>query len=75
MSPFDTRSATDLASLGKGDAEMKGWIRSFLRDDEGATALEYGAMLALIIVVALGAVNALGTKVSATYANVTTLLP
>jgi pilus assembly protein Flp/PilA len=57
---------------------MKNWIKnmkSFLRDEEGATATEYAVMLALIIVIALGAISALGTKVSSTFANVTSKLP
>lgn len=57
---------------------MKIWIRnlkSFLQDEEGATATEYAVMLALIIVIALGAISALGTKVSSTFAGVTSKLP
>ena len=50
-------------------------IRAFLRDEEGATATEYAVMLALIIVIALGAISALGTKVSGTFANITTAMP
>ncbi|MBI5764094.1 MAG: Flp family type IVb pilin [Planctomycetes bacterium] len=50
-------------------------VKSFLRDEEGATATEYAVMLALIIVIALGAISALGTKVSSTFANVTSKLP
>ncbi len=57
---------------------MKNWINklnSFLRDEEGATATEYAVMLALIIVIALGAISALGTKVSSTFSDVTSKLP
>ena len=57
---------------------MKNWVKnlkSFLRDEEGATATEYAVMLALIIVIALGAISALGTKVSSTFANITSKLP
>ncbi|MBI5764093.1 MAG: Flp family type IVb pilin [Planctomycetes bacterium] len=57
---------------------MKHWINklnSFLRDEEGATATEYAVMLALIIVIALGAISALGTKVSSTFSDVTSKLP
>ncbi len=43
---------------------------SFLKDEDGATATEYAVMLALIIVVALGAITALGTKVSSTFADI-----
>jgi pilus assembly protein Flp/PilA len=57
---------------------MKTWlknIKTFLRDEEGATATEYAVMLALIIVIALGAISALGTKVSGTFANITAKMP
>ena len=50
-------------------------VKAFLRNEEGATATEYAVMLALIIVIALGAISALGTKVSTTFANVESQLP
>ena len=50
-------------------------FKSFLKSEDGPTATEYAVMLALIIVVALGAITALGTKVSTTFSNVTTALP
>ena len=34
------------------------------RDERGATAVEYGLMVALIAIVIIGAVTLLGTKVS-----------
>ena len=49
--------------------------KSFLKSEDGPTATEYAVMLALIIIVALGAITALGTKVSTTFSNVTTALP
>ena len=50
-------------------------FRAFLASDEGPTATEYAVMLALIIVVALGAITALGTKVSTTFSNIANDLP
>lgn len=50
-------------------------IKSFLKSEDGPTATEYAVMLALIIIVALGAITALGSKVSSTFSNVTTALP
>jgi len=50
-------------------------IRRFLASEDGPTATEYAVMLALIIIVALGAITALGEKVSTTFSNVTTALP
>jgi pilus assembly protein Flp/PilA len=48
---------------------MFNWIKSFVRDEEGATATEYAVMLALIIVVALGAISALGTRVNQAFTD------
>ena len=38
--------------------------------EEGATAVEYGLMVALIAVVIIGAVTALGTNLSAMFTNI-----
>lgn len=39
-------------------------LRTFARDEEGATAVEYGLMLALIAAVIFAAVDLLGAKVA-----------
>jgi pilus assembly protein Flp/PilA len=44
----------------------------FVKAEDGPTAVEYAVMLALIIVVCIGAVTTLGTKASTTFANVGT---
>ena len=46
--------------------------KDFLVSEDGPTATEYAVMLALIIVVALGAISVLGTKVSTVVTNVKT---
>ncbi len=48
--------------------------KEFLVSEDGPTATEYAVMLALIIVVALGAISVLGTKVSTVFNNVKTSL-
>ncbi|MCZ6681606.1 MAG: Flp family type IVb pilin [Planctomycetota bacterium] len=50
-------------------------MRAFIRDEDGATATEYAVMLALIIVIALGAISALGEKVSTTFADIESNMP
>lgn len=45
-----------------------------LRDDRGATAVEYGLMVALIAIVIIGAVTALGTKLSGLFTSVSNSL-
>ncbi len=57
---------------------MKGyvnWVREFLVSEDGPTATEYAVMLALIIIVALTAITALGTKVTSIFTNVESALP
>jgi pilus assembly protein Flp/PilA len=47
-----------------------GAIRTFIQSDDGPTAVEYAVMLALIIVVCIAAVTALGQSASETFSNV-----
>jgi pilus assembly protein Flp/PilA len=47
-------------------------IRNYLRDDSGATAIEYGLIAALIAVVIIAAVTAVGTNLSTTFTSVST---
>lgn len=49
--------------------------RVFLQSEEAPTATEYAVMLALIIVVAVGAIVLLGRKVSDTFVDVESELP
>ncbi len=46
--------------------------KDFLVSEDGPTATEYAVMLALIIVVSIGAISVLGTKVSTVFNNVKT---
>ena len=50
-------------------------VHEFLRNEEGPTATEYAVMLALIIIVALGAITLLGSKVNTIFTNVEAGLP
>ncbi|HEV2547437.1 MAG TPA: Flp family type IVb pilin [Stellaceae bacterium] len=45
-----------------------------LRDESGATAIEYGLIAALIAVVIIGAVTAVGTNLSSTFSTVSNSL-
>jgi pilus assembly protein Flp/PilA len=47
-------------------------LARFLREEDGPTAVEYAVMLALIIVVCLTAITALGTNSNNTYSYVAT---
>lgn len=39
-------------------------VKHFIQDEEGVTAIEYGLIAALIAVVIIGAVQAVGTNLS-----------
>ena len=45
-------------------------ISRFIRDESGATAIEYGLIAALIAVVIITGVTAVGTKLSTTFNTV-----
>ena len=47
---------------------------SMIRDDEGATMVEYGIMVALIAAVCILVVTTLGTKVQSTFSTVNSSL-
>ena len=49
--------------------------KTFLKSEDGPTATEYAVMLALIIIVALGAITGLGTTVETIFTDVDTALP
>jgi pilus assembly protein Flp/PilA len=49
-------------------------ISRFVRDESGATAIEYGLIAALIAVVIITGVTAVGTKLSATFNTLSTKL-
>lgn len=49
-------------------------VKAFLVNDDGPTATEYAVMLALIIVVAIGAITLLGQRVNTMFGEVTTAL-
>lgn len=46
------------------------FIRKFVKNSKGATAIEYGLIAALIAVAAVSAMGALGGKLNSTFNNV-----
>lgn len=46
---------------------MKNLIKKFLKNESGATAIEYGLIAALIAVAVIGGVTALGSNANATF--------
>ena len=49
-------------------------ISKFLKAEDGATAIEYGLIAALIAVVIITGVTAVGTNLSATFSSLATTL-
>jgi len=50
------------------------WLKSLANSDEGVTAIEYGLIAALIAVVIIGAITAVGTSLDATFTTISTEL-
>jgi pilus assembly protein Flp/PilA len=49
---------------------MSKFVTRFIKDESGATAIEYGLIAALIAVVIIGAVTTLGTNLRGTFNNI-----
>ncbi|QLA14938.1 Flp family type IVb pilin [Desulfolutivibrio sulfoxidireducens] len=50
-------------------------IMNFMRDEEGASAVEYGLLAALIAAVIVGIVTTLGTQLNTAFTTVSNALP
>ena len=50
-------------------------LKKFLASEDGPTAVEYAVMLALIVVVCIGTITAIGTKVNTTFTTTKNALP
>ncbi|MHC4270316.1 MAG: Flp family type IVb pilin [Planctomycetota bacterium] len=48
------------------------WLTKFVKEDEGATAVEYGIMVAAIAAVIIGVVISVGGKVDSAFTTVDT---
>jgi pilus assembly protein Flp/PilA len=53
---------------------MREIFEAFWKSESGATAIEYGLIAALIAVVIITGVTAVGTKLSTTFTNLSTTL-
>jgi len=54
---------------------MKKFLSRLWKDEEGATAVEYGIMVALIALVIIAAVTTLGTNLQQTFTRAATTVP
>ena len=51
---------------------LTNFVADFIKREDGPTAVEYAVMLALIVVVCIGAITALGSNAKATFTSVST---
>ncbi len=54
---------------------MSKFVTRFMNDESGATAIEYGLIVALIAVVIITAVSTLGTKLNSAFTSINSKLP
>jgi pilus assembly protein Flp/PilA len=62
------------AVICEGARDMRTFIQRFLRDDSGATAIEYGLIAALIAVAIITAVGTVGSNLTTTFNSVASAL-
>jgi len=53
---------------------MLSLIKSLVRDESGATAIEYGLIAALVAIAAMGGMRLLGTSLNSIFSSVGTTL-
>jgi pilus assembly protein Flp/PilA len=56
-------------------SDLRKAVRSFLVEDEGATMVEYGIMIALIAAICVAIIGTLGSQVKAAFQNTSNALP
>ena len=52
--------------------QRQGWVQKFHRDDSATTSVEYAVMLAMILLVIIGAVATFGTETNNMFGRVDT---
>jgi pilus assembly protein Flp/PilA len=63
-------SLQTLAASQVQEKTMISTLKHLIRDEEGATMVEYGLMIALIAAVCITAVTTIGTKLNTVFTNV-----
>ena len=61
-----TRSTSSRSNTSE-DSRMLQHIKTFLKSEDGPTAVEYAVMLALIVIVCLTAIRAVGNNANARF--------
>ena len=50
--------------------QASNWLKSFIEQDDGVTAIEYGLIAALIAVVIIAALSVVGTELDTTFTTI-----
>jgi pilus assembly protein Flp/PilA len=66
-------SLTNLLAI-KGDRAMSKFVTRFLKDESGATAIEYGLIASLIAAAIIGGVTAIGTSLQTKFNSISTTI-
>ena len=67
-------ASSDSHVCDQGVANMKNLVSRFVKDESGATAIEYGLIAAGISVAIIAVVQGLGTQLKTTFTSITTAL-
>ena len=70
---MQVEAAKRLSTWNQGAKTMSKFLK-LIKNSEGATAIEYGLIAALIAVAAIGAMQGIGTKLNSTFNNVSNQL-
>lgn len=53
---------------------IKSTVKSFIKDEQGATAIEYGLLVALIAIVLITGATLVGTNLNTLFTNIATCI-
>ena len=60
--------------IASGETQVKNFVKTFIADESGATAIEYGLLAALIAVVIIAGATALGTSINDLFSAIATCI-
>jgi pilus assembly protein Flp/PilA len=67
---FGGKNRSDAVTAGTGVNRMKTLVHRFVKDESGATAIEYGLIAALISVVIITVLATIGTNLTAKFGDI-----
>jgi pilus assembly protein Flp/PilA len=71
---IETRSQQRAARQSTGASPMKNLVSRFLKDNSGATAIEYGLIAAGISIAIIAVVGTIGSNLNTVFTNVSSQL-